>query len=99
MELQVPRDGEQPGLESRLAVVRMPALEDADPRLLEKVFGPLFVSCDVHEIAEQAILILLDQPVEQIGVAPPQAARDALCVIAHQRRDEQGWTGTAGGPK
>ena len=94
----MPRDGEEPGLEFRFAIVLVAALEDADPGFLKKVFGAFFVSRDVDKIAEQAILILLDQAVEQIGVAPLQAARDALCFIAHQRGEEQSWTGHGGDP-
>src|SRR5712664_3978187 len=75
---QVACDGEEPGFKLRLAVVLVATLEDADPRLLEKVFGPLSASRDVDEIAEQAVLILLDQAVEQVGVALLQSARDAF---------------------
>ena len=66
----------------------MAALENANPGLLEKIFGALPVSRDVDEVAEQPVLILLDQAVEKIGVATLQAARDGLCFIAHQCREE-----------
>jgi len=86
---QVPRDGEQPGFKFGFAVVLVPALEDADPCLLKKILRAFFVSRDVDEIAEQAVLILLNQPVEQIRVALLQSPRDALPVIAHQRREKE----------
>ena len=66
----------------------MAALEDADPGFLKKIFGAFLVSADIDEIAEQAVLILLDQAVEKIWVAALQAARDGLCFIAHQCREE-----------
>ena len=73
---QMAGDGEEPGFKFGFAVVLVAALEDADPGFLEKVFGALFVSGDVDEVAEQAVLILLDQAVEQIRVALLQAAGD-----------------------
>src|SRR5258708_25435525 len=94
----MPRDGEEPAFKFRFATMLVAAREDADPGFRKKIFGALFVSRDVDKIAEQAILILLDQAVEQIGVAPLQAARDALCFIAHQRGEEQSWTGHGGDP-
>ena len=93
------RDGEEPGFEFRLAVVLVAALENADPRFLKKIFGAFFVSGDIHQVAEQAVLILLDQAVEQIGVALLEAARNSLRFIAHQRREEQGWPRRDRGPE
>src|SRR5438045_586321 len=48
-----------------------------------------FVAGDIHEVAEQPVLILLDQTVQQVRVAPLQAARDAFGFIAHQRGKRQ----------
>src|SRR5260370_14953427 len=95
----MPRDGEEPAFKFRFAIILVAALEDADPGFLEKIFGALFVSRDVDEVAEQAVLILLDQPVEQVGVAPLQPARNGFRLIAHQRGEEQGWTGHGGDSK
>jgi len=67
----------------------MAALEDADPGFLKKIFGAFLVPGDVDEIAEQAVLILLDEAVEEIGVAALQTARDGLCFTAHQRGKKQ----------
>ena len=80
----MPRDGEEPGFELRFAVILVAALEDADPRFLEKIFGALFVAGDVEQVAEQAVLILLDQAVEQVGVAALEAASDGFGFIGHQ---------------
>src|ERR1700719_4873840 len=65
---QVASDREEPSLEPRPTVVLMTALQNAYPRLLEEIFGALAVPGDVDEIAEQAVLILLDQCVEQLRV-------------------------------
>ena len=96
---EVTGDGEEPGLKSRSTVILVAALEDADPSFLKKIFGALFVSRDVDQVAEQAVLILLDQAVEQVRVAPLQAARDGLGFIAHQRGEEQGRTRRSRGPE
>src|SRR5713101_1677420 len=93
------RDGEEPGFKFRLSVVLVAALKDADPGLLEKILGALSVSRYVYQVAEQPILILLDQAVEQIGVALLQAARDALCFIPHQCGKEQGRPRHSQGPE
>src|SRR5437867_8715881 len=54
--------------------VLMAAFEDANPCFLKEIFGACLVSGDVDEVAEQPVLILLDQAVEKIGVAALQAA-------------------------
>src|SRR5216684_4215729 len=96
---QVPRDGEKPRFKFRFAVVLVATLEDADPGLLKKILGALPASGDVDKIAEQAVLILLDQAIEQVRIALLQASRDGLCFIAHQRGEEKGWTGHGRSPK
>src|SRR5207237_7233618 len=40
-------------------------------------------------IPEQPVLILLDQPVQQLRVALPQSLRDGLRLVGHQRREQQ----------
>src|SRR6476619_2761074 len=69
---QVTRNGEEPGLELGLAVVLVAALQDAYPCFLEKILGALAIASDVKQIAEQPVLILLDQAVEQLGIAASQ---------------------------
>src|SRR5437879_4879932 len=86
---QVARDGKEPRFKFIFAVVLVAAFEHADPRFLKKILSAFFVSRDVNEIAEQPVLILLDQPVEKIRIALLQSPRDALRVIAHQRREKQ----------
>jgi hypothetical protein len=65
---QVARDGEQPGIEARLAVVLRAAQQHPHPGLLEEVFGDLALAGQEQQVAQQAVLIELDQLVEQFGV-------------------------------
>ncbi len=51
-----------------------PAPEHPNPDLLEQVFGHLALVRQEHEVAHQAVLIGLDELVEQLGVLPFQAA-------------------------
>jgi len=81
---QVARNGEKPRFEFPLAVVLMAAFENAQPSLLEKVFGALTVSGEVNQVAEKAELILLDEAVEEIGIAAPEGTSQRLGVIEHE---------------
>jgi hypothetical protein len=83
-------DGEEPGFKFGFAVVLVAALEDADPGFLEKVLGALLASGDVDQVTEEAVLIQLNEVIEQIRVALLQAAGDGLGFIGHQRREEGG---------
>src|SRR5882762_266779 len=69
---QVARDREEPGVKFRFAVVLVPALQHADPGLLKEVFGALAISRYVEQIAEQPVLVLLNETVEQLWVAASQ---------------------------
>jgi hypothetical protein len=79
----MPGDGKKPGAEFVLAVVLMAAFEDSNPGFLEKVFSQLAVSGEVGQIAQQAMLILLDQTVEQIRVATAKTTSDGAGLGLH----------------
>ena len=66
---QVARNAKQPGAELVASIVLAAALEDANPRLLKKVFGQIAAAGQVNQIAQQPVLIFLDQPIQQIGIA------------------------------
>src|SRR6202140_1619260 len=87
---QMPGDGKEPGLELGPAVVLMTAFQHADPGLLEKILGAFAVAGDVEKIAEQPVLILLDEGVEQFRVAAFQAQGQGLGVVGHECRKQQG---------
>jgi len=68
-------------------------------RFPEKNLRSVLAPRDINQIAEQAVLVLLDQAVEQVRVALLQAARDGFRFIAHQRGEEQSWTSYGRSPK
>ena len=62
----------------------MSAFEDAQPGLLEKIFGTFAAGRQIEQVAEQTELVLLDEPVEEAGIAHLERARDGLGVIEHE---------------
>ena len=73
---QVARDGEEPRFKFEFAVVLVAAFKNADPSLLEKIFGAFFAGGDEEQIAEESVLIKLDQSVEGFGDAGVALRRD-----------------------
>src|SRR5215467_10675564 len=67
---QITRDRVEPGREFVFAVVLTSALENTNPRFLEEILGKVTISCETYQVPEQAMLILLDQMVQQVGIAP-----------------------------
>jgi len=70
---QIPRNGEQPGVELRFAVVLAAALQHANPRFLEEVFSKRGIAREKEQITVEPLLVLLDQAVEQVRVALTQS--------------------------
>ena len=52
------------------------AEEDAHPGLLEEVFGDFALAGEEEQVAQEAVLIELDEVIEELGVLALQAARD-----------------------
>ena len=73
---EVARDGEQPGVEAGLAVELRAAQQHADPGLLEEILRDLAVAGEEEQIAQQPVLKLFDQAIEQLGILALQALRD-----------------------
>ncbi len=48
----------------------MAAFHHANPGLLEEVLGQIAIPCQVDQIAQQPMLILLDETVQQVRIAP-----------------------------
>src|SRR5580704_12366277 len=99
----MPGDGKKPGAEFVLAVVLMAAFEDSNPGFLEKVFGQFAMSGEVSQITQQAMLILLDQTVEQIRIATAKTTSDYAGLGLHPIHEiagcgvhATGYTGEAG---
>jgi hypothetical protein len=84
VEHQIAGDGEEPGFKFPPAVVLMAALENPQPGFLKKVFGALLVAGEVDQVAEQAELVLLDETVEEIGIAASERAGERLGVVEHE---------------
>lgn len=67
----------------------MAALEDAYPGLLEKILGQLAIAGQVQQVAEEAVLVLLDEAVEHIRIAALQAEREGLRVVVNHRGEKE----------
>src|ERR1017187_1884058 len=81
---------EEPGAECVLVVELVAAFEHADPGLLEEVFGQFAASGQVHEIAEKAMLVLLDEAVEQVGISTSKSTRDPGALLCHRVLEKEG---------
>src|SRR5215472_3893440 len=60
VESEIARDAEEPGLEAGMAVVGGAALEDTKPGFLHEIVDALAPAEQINEIANKAVLILLD---------------------------------------
>jgi hypothetical protein len=77
----MPGNGKQPSFKFGFAVVLMAALQNADPRLLKKIFSPFFISRDVNQVPEQPELVCLYQKIQQLGIAFLQPASNSFPVF------------------
>src|SRR5208283_1659277 len=68
----------------------MALLQHAQPGLLEQVFGRRPVSGQVQQIAQQPVLILLDQRVEQVRIATPESPSDLGLFGFHRNQRTEG---------
>src|SRR5262249_46959459 len=84
---QIPRYRVKPCAEFVLAVVLMAAFEDANPRLLEEVFRQLTISREVDQIPKQSVLVLLDETIQQIRIAPAKTASDCAGFGLHAHHE------------
>jgi len=75
---EVTRDGEEPGIEARLAVELGAAGEDTHPGFLEQVFGELAVAGEIEQIAQQAVLVLEDELVEDLRIVATEPLDDEV---------------------
>jgi hypothetical protein len=74
---EVAGDGEEPGIEARIAVELSAAEEDTHPGFLEEVFGELAIAGEIEQIAQEAVLVLQNQLVKELGVMALEAFGDA----------------------
>ena len=66
---QVAGDGEEPGFKFGIGIVLMAALKDANPGFLEEVFGERRIAGEEEQITIEALLVLLDEAIEKVGIA------------------------------
>ena len=79
---QVAGDGEQPCIETGLAIELVASLQYTHPGLLEDVFRSLPVAGEVEQVAQQAMLVLDDQLIEQLGIVALQPLGDEGVLVA-----------------
>src|SRR5262249_37702166 len=84
IEHEVAGDGEKPGLKFPAAIVLVAALENTQPGFLKKVFGAFLAAREVNKVTEQPELILLDEAVEEVGIAALEGAGERLSVVEHE---------------
>src|SRR5258707_612500 len=70
-----------------LAVVLMAAFQHANPGFLEEVLGQFAISRQVNQIPEQPVLILLDETVQQVRIAPAETASNCAGFGFHRIRE------------
>jgi 23S rRNA (guanosine2251-2'-O)-methyltransferase len=86
---QVAGDGEQPGIESGLAIELIAALQYPHPGFLENIFCHLPVPGEVEEVTQQAMLILNDELIEQLRIVALEAlGNDSVLVVGLIERGE-----------
>ena len=80
VDQKIPGDREQPGVEACRAVVLGAARQHAHPGLLEQVLGHVAIAGEEEQVAQQPVLILHNQAVQQLRIVPAKPLCD-LCVF------------------
>jgi hypothetical protein len=62
----------------------MATLQHANPRFLEEVLRQFAVSGEVNEIAKKPMLILLNEAVQQVWIAPAETASNCARLGFHR---------------
>ena len=75
---EIAGDGKKPGLKTRASVVGASVLKNPDPCFLYHVIDLVALSQQIDKVANQTILILLDQSVEQSNIAFAKTTRNLL---------------------
>jgi len=70
-----------------LAVVLMAVLQHANPGFLEEVFRQFTIAHQVHQITKQPVLILLDEAVQQVWIAPTKTASNCAGLGLHAHHE------------
>lgn len=86
VEDQIAGDGKKPSFKFPSAVVLVAAFENAEPGFLEEIFSAFAVGGEVDQITEQAELVLLDEEIEEFGIAAFEALGQGFGVVEHEGR-------------
>ena len=78
---EVAGDGEEPGIEAGFAVVLRAAKQDTHPGFLEEIFCGFAFAGEEEEIAQEAMLVGLDELIEEGGIVAFEAAGDGLIFL------------------
>jgi hypothetical protein len=81
---------EEPCAERVFVVELVPAFEHADPRFLEQVFRQFAAAGQVNQVAEKAMLVLLDEAVEQVGISTSKSTSNLGALLRHQALEIEG---------
>ena len=81
---QIARNGEKPRFELGFGVVLVASLEDANPRFLEKVFGDGGVAREEEKVTVEAMLVLLNEAIKEVGIAAAKSIGEGLGVVRHE---------------
>jgi hypothetical protein len=81
---QVAGDGKEPRFKFGFGVVLVAALKDANPSLLEKVFGKRRVAGEEEKITIEALLVLLNDAIEKVRIAAAEASGKGLAFVSHE---------------
>jgi hypothetical protein len=80
---EMPGNAEQPDLEFPLRAVLMSPFQDVEPGLLENVVGSGPIPRQRQQISDEPVLILPDQPIDNVRIAPAQRPRQFLSIVLH----------------
>ena len=75
---EIAGNGKKPGLKTRASVIGAATLKNPDPCFLYKVVDLVAPPQQIDKVANQTILILLDQSVEQSNIAFAKTTRNLL---------------------
>ena len=79
---EIAGDGVEPGVKARLTFELRAADKDPHPRFLKEVFGQFAIAGEVEQVAQQAMLVLNDEAVQDSGILPTQALRNSCILTA-----------------
>jgi hypothetical protein len=62
----------------------MTTFENANPGFLKKIFSERSIAGEKEKIAIKAVLVLLDEPVKDVGIAAAESSGERLSIVRHE---------------